>query len=198
MFKVFINPGHWPHPGDHYDPGAVNPRVMGPDGKLLKEGVMVRVVAEKLEKRLNALLPGVKVIRAGSPLLKDTVTRANAENSDLFISLHFNALNGKAKGVEVFTYRYGSADSKLLAHKIYNEIRWTQRNYKRTPFYWRGEKTAGFYVLKYTNMPSVLVEMAFIDNDEEAKEILTLEWQNKMVEALAQGIKKYIEQKEGN
>lgn len=52
----------------------------------------------------------------------------------------------------------------------------------------RGVKQAGFYVLKGAFMPSVLVEIGFISNEEEEKRLLDTNHQSKIVDALFKGI----------
>lgn len=187
-FKVAINPGHWLTVGPGYDPGAV--------GHGLKEAEVVRLIAPRVRNRLVQLgldVDDVAIIE--SPTLAGIVTLANIFNADIFVSLHCNAFDGVARGVEIFSYRYGSKNSHELNHKIFNEIKWSQRNEKRTPMFWRGEKRAGFYVIKHTKMPAVLVEMGFIDNWQDAQEMKTLSWQNMMANAIAHGIVEYAKSK---
>ena len=51
---------------------------------------------------------------------------------------------------------------------------------------------AGFAVLKAPDIPSILVETAFITNPEEEARLKSEAYQNKMAEAIAQGIKRYF------
>lgn len=51
---------------------------------------------------------------------------------------------------------------------------------------------AGFAVLKAPDIPSILVETAFISNPEEEKRLLDEDYQERMAEALLQGIKRYF------
>ena len=85
------------------------------------------------------------------------VRKANAQDLDVFLSIHLNAFNGKAYGVETYSYST-SGTGRAYAQKIQNElvsrIGWTNR----------GCKTAGYYVLKNTKAPAVLVELGFCDN----------------------------------
>ena len=52
----------------------------------------------------------------------------------------------------------------------------------------RGVKTANFYVLAHTNMPAVLVELAFICNPKEEALLATPSIQEKMAQAIARGV----------
>jgi N-acetylmuramoyl-L-alanine amidase len=51
---------------------------------------------------------------------------------------------------------------------------------------------AGFAVLKAPDIPSILVETAFISNPEEEKKLRDPDYQDKLVDALATGIAKYF------
>ncbi len=52
---------------------------------------------------------------------------------------------------------------------------------------------AGFAVLKAPDIPSILVETAFISNPEEEKRLLDEDYQDKMAEAIASGIRRYFD-----
>ena len=53
---------------------------------------------------------------------------------------------------------------------------------------------AGFAVLKAPDIPSILVETAFISNPEEERKLRNKAYQEKMAEAVFQGIKRYFAQ----
>lgn len=53
-------------------------------------------------------------------------------------------------------------------------------------------ETAGFAVLKAPDVPSVLVETAFISNLNEEKKLKTASFQNQIAKAILDGIKSYI------
>lgn len=53
---------------------------------------------------------------------------------------------------------------------------------------------AGFAVLKAPDIPSILVETAFISNPEEEKRLTDEAYQNQMAEALLSGMKRYFAQ----
>lgn len=55
-----------------------------------------------------------------------------------------------------------------------------------------GVKTAPFYVLRYTAMPSILVELAFISNPIEERRMRQPEFRQKVAEGLFEGIRSYI------
>jgi N-acetylmuramoyl-L-alanine amidase len=53
---------------------------------------------------------------------------------------------------------------------------------------------AGFAVLKAPDIPSILVETAFISNPEEEKRLKDSAYQDKMAFAIFGGIKRYLAQ----
>jgi len=52
---------------------------------------------------------------------------------------------------------------------------------------------AGFAVLKAPDIPSILVETAFISNVEEERKLRTTRYQHQVAEAILQGIRAYVE-----
>ncbi len=56
----------------------------------------------------------------------------------------------------------------------------------------RRVQSASFMVLKSPDIPSVLVETAFISNPEEERKLRTKAYQQKLAKALMQGIRKYF------
>lgn len=55
----------------------------------------------------------------------------------------------------------------------------------------RGVKQAGFFVLRGAFMPSVLVELGFITNEEEERKLLSSRYQDEIVSAITNGIKSF-------
>ncbi len=55
-----------------------------------------------------------------------------------------------------------------------------------------GVKTAPFYVLRFTTMPSILAEVAFVSNPDEEKRLRTKTFQKKLAEGIYKGIQSYL------
>ena len=55
----------------------------------------------------------------------------------------------------------------------------------------RGDKEAGFYVLKYTLVPAVLVEVGFLSNRAEEKNLKSSAHRQKLAEGIAQSLIRY-------
>lgn len=85
-------------------------------------------------------------------------------------------------------------ESRLLAQSIVDEVYKVSGISKRN----KPVQNALFYVLKGSLMPSTLIEIGFITNEEDAKFMNTKETRIKMVKATALGIKKFIKEFEAS
>ncbi|MEY4001506.1 MAG: hypothetical protein RI968_624 [Pseudomonadota bacterium] len=79
-------------------------------------------------------------------------------------------------------------DSLKLAKAVLSEIGTINTLHKRQV------EQAGFAVLKAPDIPSILVETAFISNPEEEKRLRDMRYQQEMARALRRGIVQYLEQ----
>lgn len=59
----------------------------------------------------------------------------------------------------------------------------------------RGQKQAGFYVLRGTHAPAILVEMAFVSNPKDEAELGSRRFRRKIAEGVAAGIADYARKK---
>lgn len=110
---------------------------------------------------------------------------ANDSNTDIFVSIHMNsATNNTAKGLETFHYP-NSTNGKKLASKIQGELV-KEKLYLAN----RGVKVANFSVLRSTKMPSALVELCFINNNNDIK--FFLDNYDKFVESLTKAIVEHL------
>lgn len=169
---VCINAGHHPK----YDPGAVN-NVTG-----LREADVCKIVADKVIEYLRAA--SVDAIFVQENELEDIVYKANKFHCDLFVSIHCNSfVRPEASGTE--TFYSGSSESRKLADCVQKQLISTLGTYDR------GLKTDNFYVLRYTDMPAILTELAFISNETEEKLLADPYWQDEIAKAIARGITDY-------
>ena len=108
---------------------------------------------------------------------------ANGWTADVFVSIHCNAAGGDAQGTETLVCCDGGKAGKLarcIQSQIVDSLGTVDRGVKERP---------NLIVLKETDMPAVLVETAFIDNDYDA-ELLTNN-QDDFARAIARGITDY-------
>lgn len=108
---------------------------------------------------------------------------------DFCISLHCNAFNGKANGTEVLYY-HTSTDGKRLAEILQDELM-KALGFKNRGILPRGTEDRGGYLLRYTDMPTVISEPFFIDNDNAYK--MVLEKYDQLVAAHVNAITRYIQ-----
>ena len=106
--------------------------------------------------------------------------------TDIFVSIHCNAFsNPQSHGMETYYYD-GSYQGKRLATLINEELE------EAGGLFNRGVKTANFYVIKHSSMPSTLLELAFITNPHEEDLLVDEEYQQKLAQAIARGISRYF------
>ena len=112
-------------------------------------------------------------------------SKANANNVDLYVALHFNA--GGGRGVETYlaprSY-YGSDNSYNTNLAYANRI---QNNLTALGFRNRGVKTEEFYVLVNTNAHAILIEVCFCDNVADKQQYDSL-GVDRVAKAIVEGI----------
>lgn len=178
--KVFLNPGHCPG----IDSGAVNP------SSGLQECDVALSIGTLVQKYLTDAGCEVQLLQSDN-LMYDgqgqcVCATANDWNADVFVSIHCNACSGDARGTEVEVYPNSEQSYKLgdcIQKQIISSLNTIDRGLKDRP---------NLCVLKNTDMPAVLVETAFIDNDDDA-ELLTNN-QDDFARAIARGITDYEQQ----
>lgn len=175
---IVIDPGH-----GGFDPGAI-----GPSG-LMEKDVNLDI-ALKVFELLKARGYEVKLTRKDDTFisLKERVEIANDLEALLYISIHANASNSKySEGTETFIAPDKVTNSLLLANLLQEEL---LNGIKRFD---RGVKKDNLYVIKYTRMPAVLVEVAFISNPHEEALLEGDLFRRKAAEAITNGIIKYLD-----
>ncbi len=110
---------------------------------------------------------------------------ANEAGVDLFVSVHNNALGSTTSGTETFHYYYSSAASRQLAQDVQAEM------VAALGLPDRGVKTAGFYVLRNTRMPAILIEGAFLTNPAEALLLADPLARQRVAEAVGRGVARF-------
>ncbi|KMY33725.1 N-acetylmuramoyl-L-alanine amidase [Lysinibacillus xylanilyticus] len=118
-------------------------------------------------------------------LRKDIVEK---EKPDLFITIHANAIpETKWRGAQVFYHKEGHAESEFLAKSIQDSIRTNLKNTDREAM-----SIQQIYLLKKAEVPAALVETGFISNDEERALLTDKKYQEKMGDAIVEGIEEYL------
>src|SRR5256712_7283724 len=167
---VVIDAGHGGH-----DQGGI-------PGQKVPEKEMTLDVAQRLKSILTANGYRVVMTRDSDVFvpLPTRVAIANSYSNAIFVCIHFNsAKRAGADGIETYFY---SRDSLSLASAIHYFVA------GGAPSPNRGVRRRGYYVLRKTKVPAVLVECGFLTNPTEAAYAQNATYQQKLAEEIAAGI----------
>lgn len=119
--------------------------------------------------------------------LKKRVSLMNSENPVLAVSIHQNSYHEEeVRGAQVFYYtesKEGEAAAACL-QKALAEL---------DPDHTKQIKANNtYYLLKKTEVPVVIAECGFLSNPEDARKLVTEEYQRETAEAVAKGVLQYI------
>ena len=192
---IFLDPGH-----GGKDPGASYYNIT--------EKELNMQVYQKLRKELEGL--GYTVLSSrDSDVFVDFVTErsrmVNKTDSDIFISIHFNASGSPASnrsGIQTYSYEEAAGyPSKINPYWHNHPDRISESNRLATDIHSSllaetGAKDAGllqssFAVLRETDEPAVLLELGYIDNFNENQQVRSDTYQNRLVAGIVKGIQKY-------
>jgi N-acetylmuramoyl-L-alanine amidase len=167
---IVVDAGHGGH-----DRGGVPYQRIGEKGMTLD-------VSQRLKRVLEAR--GYRVIMTRNSdvfiPLGTRVAIANSYRGATFVSVHFNSSRrAGANGVETYYYR---SDSAGLAASIHRNV------VAGAPTENRGIRRRGFFVLRRTRIPSVLVECGFLTNPEEGRLAQSASYRQLLAERIARGI----------
>ena len=154
----------------------------GIPGQRVPEKVMALDTARRLQIRLRAAGFRTIMTRDGDYFVSPPgrVAIANAQRNAIFISIHYNAApNAGAEGFETYYY---TRESARLAAACYSRI------IQAWPGTRRGIRTRGFFVIRKTVIPSVLVEPGFLTNAREAALISQPAMRQRVADLLAAAI----------
>ena len=154
----------------------------GIPGQRVPEKVMTLDVALRLRNLLQK--SGYRVVMTrNSDVFVPLPTRvaiANSYRNAIFVCIHFNsARRTGADGIETYFY---NRQSLPLASAIHYHVA------HGAPSPNRGVRRRGYYVLRKTRIPAVLVECGFLTNPTEARYIQSAGYRQKLAEEIATGI----------
>ncbi len=155
----------------------------GIPGQRVAEKTMALDVAQRVAKKLRTA--GYRVIMTRDSdvfvTLGNRVAVANSLRDSEFVCIHFNsATRAGANGIETYYYR---SDSAGLAANIHRQV------VSQTTSDNRGIRQRGFYVLRKTSVPSVLVECGFLTNPTEANLVLQSSYRERLAQGIADGVR---------
>jgi N-acetylmuramoyl-L-alanine amidase len=168
---VVIDAGH-----GGYDRGGI-------PGQQVAEKDMTLDVAQRLKRVLADSGYRVVMTRDSDVFvsLGGRVAIANSYPGALFVCIHFNSAKRMgAGGIETYFY---SRDSLPLASAVHYFVA------GGAPSSNRGVRRRGYYVLRKTTIPAVLVECGFLTNPTEAAYAQTASYRQKLAEEIAAGVR---------
>src|SRR5205809_3386770 len=155
----------------------------GIPGQRIPEKEMTLDVAQRLKTLLAASGYRVVMTRDSDVFvpLPTRVAIANSYSNAIFVCIHFNsAKRAGADGIETYFY---SRDSLSLASAIHYFVA------GGAPSPNRGVRRRGYYVLRKTSVPAVLVECGFLTNPTEATYAENASYRHKLAEEIAAGVR---------
>ncbi|MGM0549093.1 MAG: N-acetylmuramoyl-L-alanine amidase [Bacillota bacterium] len=179
---IVIDAGH-----GGFDPGAIGPND-------LEEKTPNLAIAKKVRYLLLKQKQRVLLTRESDEFrsLQQRVNFANNKKADLFVSIHANSFNNpQSGGIETY-YNKANNKNRFLAEKIQDKLG------RSLGIVDRGIKESNFYVIKYTKMPSALIEVAFLSNYHEARLLKNKDFQQKAATLIVEGILDYLAENGGN
>ena len=168
---VVIDAGH-----GGYDRGGI-------PGQRVPESVMTLDVARRLQGDLQASGYNVVMTRDADVFvpLGTRVAIANSYRNAIFVCIHFNSATRRgAYGIETYFY---SSQSLPLASAIHYYVA------GGSPSPNRGVRRRGYFVLRRTVIPSVLVECGFLTNPTEAGWVQNASYRQKLADEIARGVR---------
>jgi N-acetylmuramoyl-L-alanine amidase len=168
---VVIDAGHGGH-----DRGGI-------PGQRIAEKEMTLDVAQRLKNVLAANGYNVVMTRDTDVFvpLGTRVAIANSYRNAIFVCIHFNATGRSgASGIETYFY---SRDSLALASAIHHYVT------GGAPSANRGVRRRGYYVLRKTTIPAVLVECGFLTNPTEGAYAQSASYRQKLADEIAAGVR---------
>lgn len=195
-WMVCIDPGHGGMIGKHYQ---TSPFKMYDHGDFIfYEGEFNRIIAVMLAEKLRTanISHFFSTTSNYDVSLPIRVTRVNnfakkyKLKKQLFLSIHANAAPAGAEsatGIEVFT-NPGDTDADPIATVFFNHLEKMNWRMRKDVSDGDPDKEAPFFVLRYTMVPAVLLELGFYTNRLEAEELLKKEVQEKLVQHLYDAI----------
>ncbi len=169
--KIFVDQGHNPY---GFNAGAEGFGAREQDITYIVGAYLADILASdyRFEVATSRQTPDEVLGYDTNSSLRERVDMANTWGADYFISIHVNAnVNPAVNGTESYVYAEGSP-SYYLGEDIVREI--VRRvGTKNNGTYVR----PSLYVLRRTQMPAVLVELAYISNYEDFVLLTTMQYQ---------------------
>ena len=174
---VILDPGH----------GGEDPGAFATDG--IPEKKLTLRLAQTTAHLLRAAGATVYLTRNEDRRsnLHDIVDFANRSGADIFLSIHYNSsYSSNISGTETYFYQPRSRGLAQKMHEaIINGIKRKDHGLNRVPF----------FVIKNTEMPSVLLEPIYISNPDESYLAKSASFEDELAKDIVKGVKEYFRNK---
>lgn len=156
-------------------------------------------ITKKLEAKLKSLgcqviltrkdendLASITAVNRKKEDMNKRISIINDEKNDLFISIHMNKYQSEdVKGFHVF---YKDDASKMLASYIQEKGNVVLEQDKTIT-------KGNFFILNESRIQGVLIECGFLSNPDDRKKLTSENYQNKIVDCIADSLVDYFESK---
>lgn len=170
--KIFIDQGH--NPTGYFNSGAEGNGLTESEINYQVGLYLQNLLIEdpRFEVRVSRPEPDTVLGINNTTSLAERVRLANDWPANYFISIHCNSNpNPAINGTEVYIYQYFT-QSQWLAEQVMsgiNQMVGTRNNGIR--------ENQSFYVLRNTNMPAILIELAYLSNVSDAEKLRNNQYQ---------------------
>lgn len=121
--------------------------------------------------------------------MKKRVEIINESKASIAVSIHQNSYTSEeVKGAQVFYFSH-SEEGKKMAQIMQENFRLSNPQNKR-----QAKENSTYYMLKKTEIPTIIVECGFLSNWEEAEKLVTTEYQEKTAQIICDGIMNILQQ----
>ena len=180
--QVILDAGH----------GGIDVGKTGVNGE--KEKDINLEISKKIKRFLSDSNVTVKMTREGDERLADSQREDLKARTDIMnggallaVSIHQNSYRDPAvSGAQVFYYT-DSEEGRTAAGMIQAELNALAPDNEKEI-----RANDSYYILKNTRIPTVIVECGFLSSYTEAEKLADDEYQNRIAEAVSEGILQYI------
>lgn len=181
---AFVNP-------NHSEPKQINVVIDaahgGYDFGVISNTINEKQIVEQIANKIKSLNKDKNVVihftRSSDVFvpLQERTDIANTIKPDLVLSLHVNSSKNQDKsGVEFFVYK----DSKLYEESNNFAVKLSAEMSKNNSFKMGEIKNAPYFIIKNTTVPAVIIELGYLSNEKDKKNLTDEKEQDKIAESI--------------
>ncbi|MCE5286438.1 MAG: N-acetylmuramoyl-L-alanine amidase [Pelosinus sp.] len=184
---IALDPGH-----GGSDPGAIGVNgtqektvtlAIAKNVKTLLEKAGAKVVMTRMDDR-DVCAPNASAVDE----LEARVQVANAGKADIFVSIHINSFSNRSVGGAASYYNQKTPYDSILASSLQDAV------VNVSSFSDRGINAARFYVMTHSVMPASLIELGFISNPNEERQLNSSQFQQQLAQGIVNGMENFFAQ----